>query len=174
MHGMEQKEVEKWIISRLDHGSLMALYRRLDDDGNGQLELSEFFEITRKLKIKAPQELLLAVFNKCDNEGKGYLNEAEFEVAYHWLYDMIPKLRSHFNGIDGDKNIKPVITSDGRSTDCIITAIRYGSNRNDNSITFEKYTGMCIYCSDSSNNNDNTHTHANHNYHYTTTPLQVH
>ena len=39
-------DIDKWVNSRLNREGLRALYRRMDIDGNQQLDFKEFMDIT--------------------------------------------------------------------------------------------------------------------------------
>lgn len=90
--GPQQFDYKKWANFRMSEGCLRDLFVRLDADGNGVLELSEFVNITKKLKIKCPPALLVEIFARTDADGNGHMTIDEFIMAYNLLYDTIPQL----------------------------------------------------------------------------------
>ena len=51
---VERKPARRMLTS----GQLSDLFRRLDRDGNGELDLEEFSQIINKLKIKASEDFV--------------------------------------------------------------------------------------------------------------------
>ena len=49
--------------SMLTSSQLSDLFRRLDKDGTGELDLGEFLAIASKLKLVAPEDYFVSVFN---------------------------------------------------------------------------------------------------------------
>jgi len=90
--GAQKFDYKKWANFRLSEGCLRDLFVRLDADGNGVLELLEFVNIVKKLKIACPPALLAEIFARTDADGNGHMTMDEFIVAYNLLYDTIPQL----------------------------------------------------------------------------------
>ena len=108
-------DYKKWANFRLSETCLGDLFRRLDIDGNGVLELIEFVNIVKKLKLDCPPSLLAEIFARADADGNGHMTLDEFIMAYNLLYDSIPLLAA------------PAVTDDGDSPEkCFIWAVRYG------------------------------------------------
>jgi hypothetical protein len=90
--GAQNFDYKKWANFRMSEGCLRDLFVRLDADGNGVLELLEFVNITKKLKIMCPPALLVEIFARTDADGNGHMTMDEFIMAYNLLYDTIPQL----------------------------------------------------------------------------------
>lgn len=54
---------------RLTVAQLASLYRRLDINGDGEVDLSEFLNVSRKLKMSADPQFLSETFRKVDLHG---------------------------------------------------------------------------------------------------------
>ena len=90
--GAQNFDYKKWANFRMSEGCLRDLFVRLDADGNGVLELLEFVNITKKLKIMCPPALLVEIFARTDADGNGHMTMDEFIMAYNLLYDAIPQI----------------------------------------------------------------------------------
>jgi hypothetical protein len=75
---------------RLNFSELSGVFRRLDVNGDGQLDFQEFGRIARKLKLNSDhlETLLEEVFREADsgNNTNGTLDINEFRIAYNKLY----------------------------------------------------------------------------------------
>jgi hypothetical protein len=155
-------DFEKWAKNRLTERSLVGLFRHLDVDGNGQMELHEFMGVVDKLKISVNQDIIEEVFNKTDRNNNGYLNAESFNEAYNMLYDALPTLEHerlnalNMQSIDSSSSdIKgrgkgkeySAIPSHLASTlledeaETYILGLRYGFDQLKNDFIFELYRG---------------------------------
>jgi len=118
--------------SRLTSSQLYDLYRRLDTNNDGSLDINEFYELSRRLAIKGDggatttitEEQLLNAFNMADVDNSGTLEVNEFQMAYDMLY---------YGTIM--ENAKAA------SGDTFVRATRYGFDRVENKYVFQQYTG---------------------------------
>jgi Ca2+-binding EF-hand superfamily protein len=118
--------------SRLTSSQLYDLYRRLDTNNDGSLDINEFYELSRRLAIKGDggaiititEEQLLNAFNMADVDNSGTLEVNEFQMAYDMLY---------YGTIM--ENAKAA------SGDTFVRATRYGFDRAENKYVFQQYTG---------------------------------
>ncbi len=127
---------------------LSDLFRRLDADGSGELDLEEFKGLAKKLKIDATgsathslllthayllthlllDEYITSIFNKIDTTGNGSLDSSEFIAAYQLLYagTNAPKIGAV---VEGEENHFEYVR-----------AIRYGKDEKGRYI-YELYMG---------------------------------
>jgi hypothetical protein len=117
--GEAQKKKKKLTVSQLSD-----LYRRLDINGDGELDMGEFVNISNKLKLTASHAVLSDIFRKADTSGGGKLSNIEFIHAYNLLYDYNPDL-------DVAR----------RNMESHVRAIRYGFDRADGKFVFEVFSG---------------------------------
>lgn len=66
----------------LTSSQLADLFRRLDRDGNGELDIDEFISIASKLKLNVPEAFFAEVFKEVDVAKSGTLSMPEFILAY--------------------------------------------------------------------------------------------
>lgn len=78
---------------RLTSSQLSDLYRRLDTNNDGKLDIDEFYQISKRLAIRGDagvttitEDQLLQAFNLADGNQSGGLSESEFRMAYDILY----------------------------------------------------------------------------------------
>jgi len=57
------------------------LFKIVDYDDNGVLELDEFCELVKEMKIGLPEDRIAALFEHMDKDGSGGLDAAEFAMA---------------------------------------------------------------------------------------------
>jgi len=110
--------------ARLTINQLSSLYRRLDINGDGEVDLSEFLNVAKKLKMKADPQFLAETFRKVDQRGRGALTLPEFALAYNIVYDHDP---------EQDMIYKKVPSS--------VVAIRYGLDKAEKRFIYEVYSG---------------------------------
>lgn len=108
---------------------LSDLFRRLDSDASGELDMDEFLKITSKLKINDDEDFIVDVFRSVDTNNSGKLNMNEFIAAYQKVYIGMIKNRS-----------KHVSNSTYVKIKDYITALRYGHDKN-GSYIFDIYRG---------------------------------
>ncbi len=70
---------------RLLNSQLYDLYKRLDINGDGTLDLQEFLSVGKKLNFKN-ESLLVKAFRAADTSSSGTLDMNEFVEAYDFLY----------------------------------------------------------------------------------------
>jgi len=58
-----------------------TLFKLVDFDENGVLELDEFCELVKEMKIGLPEDRIAALFEHMDKDGSGGLDAAEFAMA---------------------------------------------------------------------------------------------
>ncbi len=108
---------------------LSDLFRRLDSDASGELDMDEFLKITNKLKISDNEDFIVDVFRSVDTNNSGKLNMNEFIAAYQKVYTGMVKNKS-----------KNVSNSTYVKIKDYITALRYGHDEN-GSYIFDIYRG---------------------------------
>lgn len=72
-----QNAMRKWGYTARD---IPRLFRLADSDGNGVLELDEFSELVKEMKIGLSQDRIIALFEHLDKDGSGALDSMEFAV----------------------------------------------------------------------------------------------
>ena len=77
---------EKKEAPRLSSTQLFDLYRRLDVNGDGELDMTEFIGVGKKLNFEDEDALVLA-FREADTSASGKLDTHEFVNAYNILCD---------------------------------------------------------------------------------------
>ncbi len=134
------------MAARLTSNQLFDLYRRLDTNGDGSLDIQEFYLIAQRLNFvdnstdiinahsdkkdegsssgNVLQDQLLNAFTIADKDGSQGLSIDEFRIAYDILYyDSIATSGKH----------------DLAST--VLTATRYGFDKKERKYIFQCYTG---------------------------------
>ena len=109
---------------RLTSSQLYDLYARLDINGDGELDMSEFMAVGKKLDFD-DENLVVRAFKFADTSASGKLDAEEFLSAYEAM----------FNGdIDG---------GDGSGKENFVRCTRYGIDKSCNParILFQTYTG---------------------------------
>lgn len=66
----------------LTSSQLSDLFRRLDADGSGELDYSEFKRIAEKLELDIDAQVISEIFKQVDVEKTGTLSLKEFNIAY--------------------------------------------------------------------------------------------
>lgn len=68
---------------------LSRMFRRLDDDGNRQLSLEEFFNGLQEGGMKVTEDEAKELFNKFDDDNSGGINMNEFLIAIRVSFVLI-------------------------------------------------------------------------------------
>ena len=110
--------------NRLTINQLSSLYRRLDVSGDGELDLSEFLSVAKKMKMSADPQFLSETFRKVDIHGTGKLTLPQFATAYNIIYDHDPDMDMVFKRIPS-----------------YVMACRYGLDKSNKCFIFEIYSG---------------------------------
>ncbi|CAK0805384.1 unnamed protein product [Prorocentrum cordatum] len=71
-------KLHKWGYTAHD---IPTLFRLVDSNGNGVLEVGEFCELVKEMKIGLPEDRIAALFEHMDKDGSGGLDAAEFAMA---------------------------------------------------------------------------------------------
>ena len=117
----------------LTSGQLSDLFRRLDTSGDGELDYSEFENITKKLKFNnLPDGFVSDVFRQFDTQKSGTLNLQEFQAAYAKVY-------AHANLLDSQKFYSSKQQTEKKAE--FIRAVRYGFDESGNAV-YEIYSGV--------------------------------
>jgi hypothetical protein len=124
---------------------LSDLFRRLDRNGNGTLEKSEFMEIVKKLRLEVSEQFLLGVFQEVDakTKVKGTLTLRDFIQCYQILY-----LETTTSAASA-KHAPPSLSLSGpgaaprREQELVETlhAVRYGHDASSGQYIYEVYSG---------------------------------
>ena len=112
---------------RLTSSQLYDLYARLDINGDGELDMSEFMAVGRKLDFDN-ENIIVRAFKFADTSASGKLDAGEFLAAYEAMFN-------------GD------IDDDGDSgEDNFVRCTRYGIDKSSNPprILFQTYTGTLM------------------------------
>jgi hypothetical protein len=120
-------------------GQLSDLFRRLDKDGNGELDLEEFTQIVSKLQMDISEEFVIKIFHKVNSSQSGTLKLQEFVSAYQLLFTR-PSMIGSSSGIS-----KTNITQ--KKPNEVICAVRYGTN-SAGEYLYEMYLGTVVDLSD--------------------------
>jgi hypothetical protein len=70
-------KLHKWGYTAHD---IPTLFNLVDENGNGVLELDEFCELVKEMKIGLPEDRIAALFEHMDKDGSGGLDAAEFAM----------------------------------------------------------------------------------------------
>lgn len=85
----------------LTSSQLSDLFRRLDANGDGELDLDEFLSIIKKLNLGSQEEIsddfISSVFRLVDTRASGTLSMQEFICAYQTIYTKVTASKSHFS-----------------------------------------------------------------------------
>ena len=73
-------------MTKLSTAQLYDLYRRLDINGDGELDMAEFLTVGKKLNF-TDENVLVRAFRLADASASGKLDMDEFVVAYEAMYD---------------------------------------------------------------------------------------
>ena len=112
----------------LSTAQLSDLFRRLDKDGSGELDLDEFMLIVDKLKLKILSgDEIAKIFQWADKKSQGKLNLQQFIVAYQRLYT------------EHQKSSRDSVKSGSVDTEYVM-AVRYGHDASGKYL-FEIYRG---------------------------------
>ena len=65
------------------------VYKFVDMDGNGSITFDEFFELLRQMRLDISAEAAALLFAKFDTEGNGIITEAEFDLGFHHITDIM-------------------------------------------------------------------------------------
>ena len=72
-------------MTKLSTPQLYDLYRRLDINGDGELDMAEFLSVGKKLNF-TDENVLVRAFRLADTSASGKLDMEEFVVAYEAMY----------------------------------------------------------------------------------------
>ena len=111
-------------VARLTVTQLASLYRRLDINADGEVDLPEFLQISRKLKLHSDPQFLAETFRKVDSHGTGKLTLPQFTEAYNLIYDHDPDMDVIYSKMNSH-----------------VRACRYGLDKFHKKFIFEVYTG---------------------------------
>ena len=107
LHLLIKEKLELYIQKK----QVIALMRKIDTDGSGEIEFDEFIEFMKSLnrEDELNEDALKEVFKLFDREEKGYLTP---ESVYHIFLDLGEKIKLEDittilkeNDIDGDGNL---------------------------------------------------------------------
>lgn len=70
------------------------MFRRMDDDGNKNLNIEEFSRGLREMGLEITDEEIREMFNKFDTDGSGSVNMDEFLV--HVRVKPLPKSKKYW------------------------------------------------------------------------------
>mmetsp|Transcript_13380 Transcript_13380/g.13877 ORF Transcript_13380/g.13877 Transcript_13380/m.13877 type:complete len:932 (-) Transcript_13380:194-2989(-) len=116
-------------------GQLSDLFRRLDKDGNGELDLEEFTQIISKLKINANEDFIARIFRKVDVAKSGTLDLQEFVSAYQMIFTRPSSFMG--NNMPDKKGLV------GKKISEFLCAIRYGIDLEGHTL-YELYLGKVV------------------------------
>jgi len=71
-------KMQQWGYTAND---IPTLFKLVDYDENGQLELDEFCQLVKEMKIGLSEDRVIALFEHMDKDGSGALDAAEFALA---------------------------------------------------------------------------------------------
>jgi hypothetical protein len=108
---------------RLTTPQLYDLYRRLDINGDGELDMGEFLAVGKKLDFQ-DESLIVKAFRFADTSASGKLDMEEFVTAYEAMY----------NGN---------LAGSGGGDESYVRAVRYGMDKSSKParIIMQSYTG---------------------------------
>ena len=109
---------------RLTQAQISSLYRRLDINADGEVDLPEFLGIAKKLKLSSDPQFLAETFKKVDIHGTGKLNLPQFANAYNLIYDHDPDMDLIYSKMPSH-----------------VTACRYGLDKFHKKFIYEVYMG---------------------------------
>merc|ERR1712060_345222 len=106
-----RERLDQWGYSARD---ITQLFRLVDDNDNGELDIDEFKDLVSRLRIGLHDKQVVMLFNFIDKDGGGTIDDQEFVRAifpqdYHDLYarplrsnrHSSAENRSHSNSDDG-------------------------------------------------------------------------
>ena len=109
---------------RLTQAQISSLYRRLDINADGEVDLPEFLGIAKKLKLSSDPQFLAETFKKVDTHGTGKLNLPQFANAYNLIYDHDPDMDTIYSKMPSQ-----------------VIACRYGLDKFNKRFIYEAYQG---------------------------------
>lgn len=113
------REKKTKVRKMLTSSQLADLFTRLDNDGDGELDLNEFAGIIKKLRITGSENFVSKVFKDVDQASgsTGSLDMQAFITAYHRLNAEIEEATQRGDG-------------GGSRKSCFVRATRYGMDKN--------------------------------------------
>jgi len=88
-----QERLAQWGYTAAD---MRALFKHFDADGNGELDLAEFVQMIKEMRIGIKQSRIVALFEAFDKDGGGSIDMKEltralFPATYHEVEDLLEK-----------------------------------------------------------------------------------
>jgi len=117
---------------------LSDLFRRLDRDGNGELDLDEFLQISSKLKLNASEDYISRIFRDVATNKSGTLNMQSFVSAYQIIFTRASEV-----SVSSSSHRSEAMRRRAQAPSEAVTALRYGIDPTGDLI-FELHLGASV------------------------------